>query len=43
MQSQRQRKVNGTVLVWVWRVSENSIRMDEIPKNIFNEELDKLL
>ena len=42
MQSRCQRKVNGTVLVWVWRVTENSILMDEISENIFNEELDKL-
>ena len=40
--SRCQRKINGTVFVWVWRVSENSILMDEISENIFNEEIDKL-
>ena len=42
LQSRCQRKVHGTVQVWVWGVSENSILMDEISENIFNEELDKL-
>ena len=41
LQSRCQRRVNGTVFVWVWRVSENSFLMDEISKNIFNEELNK--
>ena len=39
-----QRKVGGTILgVILFRLSENSIPMDEISENIFNEELDKLL
>ena len=42
LQSRCQRKVDGTILgVIVFRLSENSILMDEISENIFNEELDK--
>ena len=43
MQSRCQRKVNGTVSVWFWSLSENSILMDEIFENIFNEELNMVL
>ena len=42
LQSRCQRKVNGTVFVWVWKVSENSILMNEISEKTWNEELDKL-
>ena len=37
------RKIFGTVLVRVLRVTENPVVLDEISENIFNEELDKLL
>ena len=44
LQSRCQRKVDGTTLgVILFRLSENSILMDEIFENIFNEELNKLL
>ena len=44
MHSRCQKKVDGTVLGFtLFRLSENSILMDEISENIFNEELDKLL
>ena len=44
LHSRCQRKVDGTILgVLLIRLSENSIVMDEISENIFNEEVGKLL
>ena len=42
LQSRCQRKVNGTVSVWVWRVTENSILMNGIFEDTWSEELNKL-
>ena len=42
--SRCQRKIDGAIFgVILFRLSENSILMDKISENIFNEELDKLL